>query len=259
MRPLFIIGPCALESREVAFAVASSLRCLFGGDGARDAEVVFKGSFTKDNRMAAASYRGPGISEGLALLRSVREEFGLRVLTDVHESAQVELVAESVDVLQIPAFLCRQTSLLEAAGSAGLPVNVKKGQFMAPDDMAGAVEKLCSAGCPEVWLTERGSFFGYHDLVVDLRSLSVMRGMADRVVLDVTHSLQLPGALGSCSGGRPALSVNLARAGAAWGTDGIFLETHPDPSSALCDASSMVPLGRLEDLVDSVLRHWEGA
>ncbi|OPL19045.1 MAG: hypothetical protein AVO35_03390 [Candidatus Aegiribacteria sp. MLS_C] len=255
--PLFIVGPCSLESREVVMEVAGFASELFGGlDGI--AEWVFKGSFLKDNRTSPAGYRGPGLEDGLRLLEEVSDSFGARTLTDIHSSEQAGLAGGRVDVLQVPAFLCRQTSLLEAAGASGTVVNIKKGQFMSPGNMKGSVEKVRSSGCREVWLTERGTFFGYGDLVVDLRSLSVMRDLADRVILDVTHSLQLPGAAGESSGGRSGLAPALARAGAAWGVDGLFIEAHPNPSEALSDAATMVDLPTLGMMVRESLDHWAG-
>jgi 2-dehydro-3-deoxyphosphooctonate aldolase (KDO 8-P synthase) len=256
--PVFVLGPCSLESREVAFAVAGHLRDLFDSLDT-PASLVFKGSWLKDNRSSAGSWTGPGLEEGLRILEEVSGTFGMPVLTDVHQPSQVAPVSGVVDVIQIPAFLCRQTSLLEAAGAAGIPVNVKKGQFMDPAGMSGAVEKLRMAGCGEVWLTERGTFFGYGDLVVDMRSLSVMSPLADRVILDVTHSLQKPGSLGTCSGGCPEFALQLARAGAAWGVDGLFVETHPAPADALSDSASMVDLPAVSAMVRAALRHWEGA
>lgn len=253
--PFFVAGPCSLESEEVAFGAASWLSERFRSGGT---DWLFKGSFLKDNRSSASGYRGPGLVAGLEILGAVKREFGVRVTTDVHEPSQVERVAETADLLQIPAFLCRQTSLLEAAGSTGRPVNVKKGQFMAPGLMAGAVDKLRSRGCPEVWLTERGTFFGYGDLVVDLRSLGIMASIADRVLLDVTHSLQLPGAAGDRSGGRREFAVRLARAGAAWGVDGMFFEIHPDPARALSDSDTVLDPATAGELVDAALEHWVG-
>ncbi len=254
-RPFFVAGPCSLESREVAVATASALSSIFGPLGA---DWVFKGSFLKDNRTSGSTWRGPGAGEGLEMLAEVRREFGVRVTTDIHEPGQAEAAARFVDILQIPAFLCRQTSLLEAAGATGLPVNVKKGQFMDPSAMGGAVDKLRSKGCPEVWLTERGCFFGYGDLVVDFRSLTVLGGLADRVLLDVTHSLQRPSAEGGRSGGTTAHAPALARAAAAWGVDGLFFEAHPDPSRALSDQDVMLDFGQAAALVEGASRHWEG-
>jgi len=257
VKPVLIMGPCSLESRDVAMAVASRLSEFFGGLD-REVEWIYKGSWRKDNRTAAGSYAGPGLEAGMEMLREVKESFGVRTTTDIHSAGQAGPVSEVVDLLQVPAFLCRQTSLLEAAGETGLPVNVKKGQFMSPANMDGAADKLRRAGCPEVWMTERGTFFGYGDLVVDLRSLSVMARMADRVVLDVTHSLQRPGSLGDSTGGSREYAPQLARAAAAWGVDGLFLETHPDPGSALSDSATMLPLEGACAVVRGALEHWEG-
>ncbi len=251
------MGPCSLESQDIAFTIAGYIRDLFDSLET-PSSVIFKGSWLKDNRSSAGSWTGPGLEEGLRILEGVSDLFGLPVLTDVHQPVQIAPVSEVVDVLQVPAFLCRQTSLLEAAGSAGLPVNVKKGQFMNPVDMTGAVDKLRGAGCKEIWLTERGTFFGYGDLVVDMRSLTIMSSAADRVILDVTHSLQKPGACAGESGGCREFALHLARAGAAWGIDGLFLEVHPDPSNALSDSATMVDPDTASMIVKSALEHWEG-
>lgn len=256
MRPVFVMGPCSLESRDVVMRVAEHLHGYFERLGDR-AEWIFKGSFLKDNRTAEGSYEGPGMEKGLAMLEEVSRAFGVRMTTDVHGVSQVRAVADVVDVIQVPAFLCRQSSLLREVGAAGRTVNVKKGQFMNPANMRGAVDKLTGSGCEEVWLTERGSFFGYGDLVVDFRSLSIMSGLCDRVILDVTHSLQRPGALGDSSGGRREFAPSLARAGAAWGVGGLFIETHPHPESALSDAATMVDLPTATDMVGQALEHWE--
>ncbi len=224
----------------------------------RPVEWVFKGSFLKDNRTSHGSYRGPGMDEGLRILEDISGEFGVRTLTDIHNELQAEPVAKIVDIIQIPAFLCRQTSILEAAGAAGIPVNIKKGQFMNPENMRGSAEKTAAAGCPEIWLTERGTFFGYGDLVVDFRSLSIMSGFSQKVILDVTHSLQLPGAAGGISGGCREFAPALARAGAAWGVDGLFIEAHPDPASALSDSATMVNFDTLDIMVRKAVIHWEG-
>ncbi len=254
-RPLFIMGPCGLESLDMALETGRFISSLASSHNAR---FVFKGSFLKDNRTSRGSWTGPGLVEGLSILGRVRAETGLPVLTDIHIPSQAAPVAEVADYIQIPAFLCRQTSLLEAAGSTGRPVNVKKGQFMAPENMAGAVAKLKGEGCPMVWLTERGSFFGYGDLVVDMRSLSVMAGLCDGVIMDVTHSLQKPGALGAESGGDRSFALNMARAAAAWGVNGIFLEVHPDPKTAGSDGSVMLDFRGAEVLVGEALRYWRG-
>lgn len=241
-----IAGPCVLESRELAFEVATHLADVCGRLGV---PWVFKGSFDKANRTAAGSFRSIGMDASLAILAEVREAFGVPVTTDVHERQQVPAVAEAVDVLQIPAFLCRQTDLLLAAGASGRVVNVKKGQFLAPGDMRYAVEKVRSADPgAHVVLTERGTTFGYHDLVVDFRSLATMRESAP-VVFDATHSVQSPGGAGGKSGGRRDLIAPLARAAVAFGVDALFLETHPDPDRALSDGPSMLPLDRVEDLL----------
>jgi len=195
--------------------------------------------------------------EGLRILEEISDMFEVRTITDIHNAQQAVPVAEAVDILQIPAFLCRQSSILEAAGATGKPVNIKKGQFMNPENMRGAVAKVSEAGCPETWLTERGTFFGYGDLVVDFRSLSVMNGFSDKVILDVTHSLQRPGAAGGASGGCREFAPALARAGAAWGVDGLFIEAHPEPSSALSDSATMVDFDTLEKMVRETVLHWE--
>lgn len=249
------MGPCGLESHGTAMKTAFFIKSLSERCRAR---FVFKGSFLKDNRTSVEGWRGPGLREGLSILERVRGETGLQVLTDIHLPDQAEPAAKVADILQIPAFLCRQTSLLEAAGETGRPVNVKKGQFMTPENMRGAVEKLEGRGCPEVWLTERGSFFGYGDLVVDMRSLSVMAGLGRTVIMDVTHSLQKPGAMGSESGGDRRFARSMARAAAAWGVDGLYLEVHPDPPSALSDRSVMLDFGSAASLVQESLEHWRG-
>jgi 2-dehydro-3-deoxyphosphooctonate aldolase (KDO 8-P synthase) len=253
---IFIAGPCVLESEESAFEAAGMLRGIFSAH--TEVKWFFKASFLKDNRTSASSFRGPGLDRGIEILASVRREFGIPVTTDVHEPGQIAAVAGSVDLLQIPAFLCRQTSLLEAAGESGIPVNVKKGQFMNPRNMAGAVEKLRARGCPRVLLTERGAFFGYGDLVVDFRSLSIMADLCDAVLLDVTHSLQKPGALGGESGGDRSHALRLARAAAAWGIDGLFFEAHPRPAESPSDRETILDATGSAALVEASLRHWEG-
>ncbi|RKZ04986.1 3-deoxy-8-phosphooctulonate synthase [Candidatus Fermentibacteria bacterium] len=255
--PLFIIGPCSLESRDVSMRVAEFTASLLESLD-HSADWFFKGSFLKDNRTSHGSYRGPGMDEGLRILEDVSREFGVRTITDIHNAMQAEPVAQVVDIIQIPAFLCRQTSILEAAGATGKPVNIKKGQFMNPRDMKGSAAKAAAAGCPEIWLTERGTFFGYGDLVVDFRSLSIMSGFSQKVILDVTHSLQLPGAARGTSGGCREFAPALARAGAAWGVDGLFIEAHPDPASGLSDSLTMVDFDTLESMVRKSIIHWEG-
>jgi len=241
----FIAGPCVIESPEGLLRIAQSLK-----EAARELDVplIFKASFDKANRTALASYRGPGLAEGLAALAEVKRATGLPILTDVHEPAQTERAAEVVDVLQVPAFLCRQTDLLLACGRAGKPVNVKKGQFMAPHDMGNVVDKVRSTGNEAVTLTERGSSFGYNNLVVDLRSLAIMRAFAP-VVFDVTHSLQLPGGLGHATGGAKEFHLELARGAVAAGCDALFVEVHEDPPHALSDAATQLTLREFHTLV----------
>lgn len=250
-RPLLIAGPCVIESEALCLSVAESISKL---PITREFHFVFKASFLKDNRSAGTSFRGPGIDEGLRVLEKVRDAVGCPVLSDVHGPDDVPVAAAVVDVVQIPAFLCRQTSLIEAAGACGKPVNVKKGQFLAPEDMANVVSKLRAAGARDVLLTERGTSFGYHDLVVDFRGFARMRSTGCPVIYDVTHSLQRPGGLGTASGGEPQLAAMMARAAAAVPVDGLFLETHPEPSKALSDAASMLPLSELPALLDEVSR-----
>jgi 2-dehydro-3-deoxyphosphooctonate aldolase (KDO 8-P synthase) len=238
-------GPCALESRELALEVGSEVHRACSALGL---PYVFKTSFDKANRTSVGSFRSIGFARALAILAELRETIGVPVMTDVHETNQVATVAGVADVLQIPAFLCRQTDLLVAAGSTGRTVNIKKGQFMAAGDMRYAVAKVRSAGSSGVLLTERGSTFGYHDLVVDFRSLAIMRRFAP-VVFDATHSVQSPGGGLGRSGGHRQFVAPLARAAVAFGVDAIFLETHPDPEAALSDGPSMVPLADVERLL----------
>jgi 2-dehydro-3-deoxyphosphooctonate aldolase (KDO 8-P synthase) len=244
-----VAGPCVLESEEMVLAVARRLAAL-----ARRLSLglVFKSSFDKANRTSIGSYRGPGLPAGLALLARVREETGLPLLTDVHEPWQCEPAARVCDVLQIPAFLCRQTDLVVAAAAPGRALNVKKGQIAAPDDMARVAEKAWSVGNRRVVVTERGASFGYHNLVVDMRSFAWLHRLGLPVIYDATHSLQLPGG-GETTGGAREFAEPLARAAVAAGADGVFLEVHPDPSQARSDASTQLDPDRLEALVESLL------
>jgi len=250
--PFFLIaGPCVLEDDRLNASIAEALARL--GDDL-DLPVVFKASFDKANRSSLGSARGPGLDEGLARLEAVRRASGLPLLTDVHEREQCAPAAGVVDVLQIPAFLCRQTDLLLAAGATGRPVNVKKGQWMAPREMHRAAQKVRSAGASGVALTERGTFFGYGNLVVDMRSFELMReGSGARVVFDGTHSVQRPGEGGEVSGGEPRFIPNLVRAAVAAGADALFLEVHPEPATAPSDSTNMLPLDRLRPLLEEVL------
>lgn len=248
---IVVAGPCVLEDRALNVRVARHL----AETGRRlGVPVVFKASFDKANRTSLSSPRGPGLREGTARLREVREETGLPVLTDVHETGQVDAVAEAVDVLQIPAFLSRQTDLILAAAGTGLPVNLKKGQWMAPEDMAHAAAKAREGGATDLAVTERGTAFGYGRWVVDMRSFTLMREACRCPALfDATHAVQLPGAVGAASGGERRFAEVLARAAVAAGADGLYLEVHPEPSGAPSDAASMLPLARLEPLLEEAL------
>lgn len=237
-----IAGPCVIESEGHVIWLAEAIRSAVG-------PYVFKASFDKANRSSVSSYRGPGLNEGIRILRKVRE-FGLPVLTDIHEPAQAEKVAEAVDILQIPAFLCRQTDLLVEAGKTGRAVNIKKGQFVSPSDIGRAAEKVAGTGNHRIILTERGSSFGYNNLVVDMRGLAIMAATGYPVVFDATHSVQLPGAAGDASGGQPQFIEPLARAATAVGIAGLFVELHQEPSRALSDGANAL-------LLQSFPRLWE--
>ncbi len=249
-----LAGPCVLESLEAALEIAHA-----AAEAAQQAGlfVVFKGSWDKANRTSASAFRGPGLERGLDWLARIREATGLPVITDIHQPEQAAPAAEAVDILQIPAFLCRQTDLLLAAAATGRPINVKKGQFLAPWDMKPVTEKLLAAGHSRILLTERGSSFGYNNLVVDFRSFPIMKELGFPVVFDATHSVQLPGGRGSCSGGERCYVPVLARAAAVAGADGIFLECHPDPDRALCDGPNSWPLAQLPALLCELARLWE--
>ena len=250
--PLVLIaGPCVIESSEHALAVARAVREAAGAAGI---PTIFKASFDKANRTSGGSYRGPGLAEGLAILSEVKKATGLPVLTDIHEPGQAAAVAEVCDVLQIPAFLCRQTDLLTEAGRTGRVVNIKKGQFLAPWDMRFAADKVASTGNDRILLTERGVSFGYQNLVVDFRSLPIMRGLGYPVVLDVTHSLQLPGAAKGASGGQPEFIEPLAKAGVAAGADAIFFEVHDAPERALSDGANALKLDLFPGLLLKLAR-----
>lgn len=250
--PLLVIaGPCVLEDRDT---------CLRIGETALKATerlgvgYVFKASFDKANRTSISSCRGPGMEEGLKLLADIGKTLGVPLLTDIHEPGQAAPAAEVVDILQIPAFLCRQTDLLVASARTGKPVNVKKGQFLAPEDMAPVLSKLQAGGAGKIALTERGTTFGYHNLVVDMRGLATMREMGVPVIFDATHSVQLPGGQGQSSGGQRQFIRPLTRAAAAVGIDGLFLETHPNPPEAKSDGENSLPLNELGDVIESVIR-----
>ena len=247
-RPLFLIaGPCAIESEALALDTAGQLKELTDRLGV---PFIYKSSFDKANRSSGRSFRGPGLEQGLAILQKVRDEIGVPVLTDVHEDTPLGEVAAVVDVLQTPAFLCRQTNFIRNVASQGLPVNIKKGQFLAPWDMRNVVDKAREVGNEQVMVCERGVSFGYNNLVSDMRSLSVMRETGCPVVYDATHSVQLPGGQGTVSGGQREFVPVLARAAVAAGVAGLFMETHPDPQHALSDGPNAWPLARMESLLE---------
>jgi 2-dehydro-3-deoxyphosphooctonate aldolase (KDO 8-P synthase) len=261
--PLFLIaGPCVIESEAHATMLAERLAAL-----ASELKIpfIFKASYDKANRTSIKSYRGPGLEEGLRILGAIKKRFSLPVLTDVHDVSHVAPAAEVCDVLQIPAFLSRQTDLLLAVGRSGAAVNLKKGQFLSPWEMSNAVEKVASAGCARIIVTERGASFGYQNLVVDMRSFPILKKMGYPVVFDVTHSVQLPGGEGKASGGQPEFIEPLARAGTAAGVDGLFLEVHENPPQALSDGTNALPLDQLKALLQKVMslaslvRTWGGA
>jgi 2-dehydro-3-deoxyphosphooctonate aldolase (KDO 8-P synthase) len=259
-RQLFLIaGPCVIESAEHAQMMAERIAEIAAHAGV---PYIFKASYDKANRSSGQSYRGPGIAEGLRILKTIKERFGLPILTDIHDASQAAPVAEVADVLQIPAFLSRQTDLLIAAGKTGRVVNLKKGQFLSPWEMVNAVEKIAKTGNENIFLTERGATFGYQNLVVDMRSFPIMRKTGYPVVFDVTHSVQLPGGAGKSSGGQPEFIEPLARAGVAVGVDGVFLEVHDNPAKALSDGTNALPLSELPALlgklkqISALVRGW---
>jgi 2-dehydro-3-deoxyphosphooctonate aldolase (KDO 8-P synthase) len=243
---VLIAGPCVIESEDHAMFMAQNIRDIASRVGVPH---IFKASFDKANRTSLDSYRGPGLMKGLEILDKIKKQLSIPVISDIHDPSQAGPAAEVLDILQIPAFLCRQTDLLVAAGATGLPVNIKKGQFMAPWDMANATSKVQSTGNNAIVLTERGVSLGYNNLVCDLRSLAIMRSLGFPVILDVTHSLQLPGGQGTSSGGNSEYIPQLARAGVAFGLDGVFLEVHDNPALALSDGSNSLKLDRLEPLL----------
>ena len=249
--PLLIAGPCVIENRAMAFEIAGELDRISRELGVR---FIFKGSYRKANRSSGMSFKGIGDTEALEVLAAVREAYGMPVTTDVHETKEVALASRFVDLLQIPAFLCRQTDLLVAAGESGLAVNIKKGQFMAPEDMALAAAKVAETGNRKILLTERGSSFGYHNLVVDFRGVVRMAESGYPVLYDATHSLQLPGADGGVSGGERQYVLPLAKAAVAAGVNGLFFEVHPDPSKALSDAAVQIALGDFGSIVKQLLQ-----
>lgn len=251
MQPLFIAGPCVIESQELLNTVAEEIVRINAKLGT---DIIFKASFDKANRTSIHSFRGPGLDKGLQMLADIKERYGLRVLTDIHESYQAEPVGEVCDVLQIPAFLCRQTDLLVAAAKTGKTVNIKKAQFLSGMDMRYPVEKAMEAGAKEVWLTERGNMYGYNNLVVDFRNIADMLDITPRVVMDCTHSVQRPGAGGGKTSGDRRFVPSMALAAKAFGANGYFFEVHPDPDHALSDGPNMLFLDKLEGLVEKLLQ-----
>lgn len=251
MKPIFIAGPCVIESAGLLDEVAAELAEI------RDAlqvEIYFKASFDKANRTSIHSFRGPGLTKGLKMLADVRDKYGFPLLTDIHESYQAEAAGAVVDVLQIPAFLCRQTDLLVSAAKTGRIVNVKKAQFLSGEDMRFPVEKCREAGAETVWLTERGNIYGYNNLVVDFRNLPLMQAFADKVIMDCTHSVQRPGGAGGKTGGDRRFVPQIALAAKAFGADGFFFETHPDPDNALSDGPNMLYLSEMRGLIKELIK-----
>jgi len=250
--PFFLIaGPCVIESEAHAMMMAEKLSAVAAELGI---PYIFKASYDKANRSSGSSFRGPGLKKGLGILAKIKKRTGLPILSDVHDVSQVDPAAEVCDVLQVPAFLCRQTDLLVAVGKSGRVANLKKGQFLSPSEMKNAVEKVASTGNEKIILTERGASFGYQNLVVDMRSFPIMKKLGYPVVFDVTHSVQLPGGEGKSSGGQPEFIEPLARAGTAVGVDGIFLEVHDNPAKALSDGTNALPLRQFRPLLQKLLR-----
>jgi 2-dehydro-3-deoxyphosphooctonate aldolase (KDO 8-P synthase) len=250
MQPIFIAGPCVIESQELLNTVAEELVRINSKLGT---DIIFKASFDKANRTSIHSFRGPGLEKGLQMLADIKSKYGLRVLTDIHESYQATPAGEVCDVLQIPAFLCRQTDLLVAAAKTGKIINIKKAQFLSGLDMKYPVEKALEAGAKEVWLTERGNMFGYNNLVVDFRNIPDMLTITPRVVMDCTHSVQRPGAGGGKTSGDRRFVPNMALAAKSFGANGYFFEVHPDPDHALSDGPNMLYLDKLEELITKLL------
>lgn len=250
MKPIFIAGPCVIESQDLLEVVASKLLEIKKN---LDIDIYFKASFDKANRTSISSFRGPGMEKGLMMLNDIKEKFGLKILTDIHESEQADPVGKVVDVLQIPAFLCRQTDLLIAAAKTGKIVNIKKAQFLSGVDMKYPVEKALDAGAKEVWLTERGNIYGYNNLVVDFRNIPDMKRITSRVIMDCTHSVQRPGAAGGKTGGNREFVPSIALAAKAFGANGYFFEVHPNPDEALSDGPNMLFLDDLETVIKSLL------
>ena len=250
MKTTFIAGPCVIESQELLYTVAEKLVEI---NQKLEVDIIFKASFDKANRTSISSFRGPGLEKGLEMLVNVKSKYGLKLLTDIHESHQAEAVGQVVDVLQIPAFLCRQTDLLVAAAQTGKVVNIKKAQFLSGPDMKYPVEKAKEAGAAEVWLTERGNTFGYNNLVVDFRNIPDMKEIVPTVIMDCTHSVQRPGAMGGKTGGDRRFVPSMALAAKAFGATGYFFEVHPNPDKGLSDGPNMLELDKLESLIANLI------
>lgn len=250
MHPIFIAGPCVIESQELINTVAEKLVDI---NQALGTDIIFKASFDKANRTSIKSFRGPGLEKGLQMLADIKSRYGLRILTDIHESCQAQPAGEVCDVLQIPAFLCRQTDLLVAAAHTGKTVNIKKAQFLSGQDMRYPVEKALDAGAKEVWLTERGNMFGYNNLIVDFRNIPDLLNITNHVIMDCTHSVQRPGAGGGKTSGDRRFVPAMAKAAKAFGATGYFFEVHPDPDNALSDGPNMLYLDKLEELIKELL------
>lgn len=251
MQPLFIAGPCVIESAELLANVATTISDINKRLGT---DIIFKASFDKANRTSIHSFRGPGLEKGLQMLADIKQQFGLKILTDIHESYQAEAVGQVVDVIQIPAFLCRQTDLLVSAAKTGCVVNIKKAQFLSGKDMVYPVEKAREAGAKDVWLTERGNMYGYNNLVVDFRNISDMLEITPHVVMDCTHSVQRPGSGNGTTGGDRRFIPSMALAAKAFGANGFFFEIHPDPDHALSDGPNMLQSDKLEELIKEILK-----
>lgn len=251
MQPLFIAGPCVIESAELLANVATTISDINKRLGT---DIIFKASFDKANRTSIHSFRGPGLEKGLQMLADIKQQFGLKILTDIHESCQAEAVGQVVDVIQIPAFLCRQTDLLVSAAKTGCTVNIKKAQFLSGKDMVYPVEKAREAGAKDVWLTERGNMYGYNNLVVDFRNISDMLEITPRVVMDCTHSVQRPGSGNGTTGGDRRFIPSMALAAKAFDANGFFFEVHPDPDHALSDGPNMLQSDKLEELIKEILK-----
>lgn len=249
-KPIFIAGPCVIESQDVLEEVAQELVRL---NKKFNIKIIFKSSFDKANRTSIYSYRGPGINKGLQMLSDIKEKYNLRLLTDIHESYQASLVSDIIDIIQIPAFLCRQTDLLVAAAKTGKIINIKKAQFLSGEDMQYPVQKVREAGNDKIWLTERGNMYGYNNLVVDFRNIPTMQKYTDTVIMDCTHSVQRPGSANGKTGGNREFIPSIALAAKAFGANGFFFEVHPNPEKALSDGSNMLYLNQLENVIKNIL------